>query len=156
MNFADIAKLKVKNIKAGRLFYIRSKVGKAISILITDKISATIDRYTKDKKSTDYIFPLITEEHRRVSQIKYYRDSSNQSLKRWANKLSLNPTLCFNTARHSWATIGKDLPLPLGYFPRVLAIQNNALHKFIWMILKVVLLMELIIWFLDRRIWRFK
>jgi len=113
MNFADIAKLKVKNIQAGRLFYTRSKIGKEISIRITDKINEILNHYIKNKQSDEYIFPVITDEYRQVSQIKDFRDSANHALKRWANKLELDPTLSFNTARHSWATIGKDLNLPM-------------------------------------------
>jgi len=113
MNFGDIAKLKVENIQAERILYTRSKVGKVISVKLNDKINAILDIYQKDKKTDDYIFPIITHEPRRVSQIKEYRDGVNHALKRWAKKLELDSTLSFNTARHSWATIGMDLNLPI-------------------------------------------
>jgi integrase len=40
-------------------------------------------------------------------------NSINHALKRWVKKLVIDSTLSFNTARLSWATIGKDLNLPL-------------------------------------------
>jgi integrase/recombinase XerD len=124
MNFSDIAQLKIKNVQAGRIFYTRSKIGKEISIRITDKIEEILKQYIKGKKSNDYIFPVITNEYRKISQIKDYRDSANHALKRWAKKLNLDPTLSFNTARHSWATIGKDLNLPIAVISEGLGHSN--------------------------------
>ena len=113
MNFADIAKLTGKNIQSERIIYKRSKVGKVISVKLNDKINAILDIYKKEKNIDDYIFPVITDEQSRNLQIKNYRDSANHALKCWAKKLELDPTLSFNTARHSWATIGMDLNFPI-------------------------------------------
>jgi len=114
MNFSDLAKLKIENIKVGRIYYTRSKISKAMSIKLTDKINEILEKYVSGKKRSDYVFPIITEESRHNLQIKNYRDAANHALKRWAKKLTLNPSLSFNTARHSWATIGKDMQLPIG------------------------------------------
>ena len=112
MNLSDIAKLRLSNIRNERIDYKRSKNAKKFSIKITDKISEILGFYTSGKQPTEYIFPIIdTSNHEDTieKQITNFRNIINHSLKRWAKKLGIDPTLSFNTARHSWATIGNEM-----------------------------------------------
>lgn len=113
MNFADIAKLRVKDIRDGRITYMRSKTKKKISIKLTDSINEILNLYLENKDANSYIFPVITDIKNSHAEINAYHSVANHALKRWAKKLSLDPTLSFNTARHSWATIGKGLNIPI-------------------------------------------
>ena len=113
MNFADIACLQVKNIKEDSIIYTRSKTKKVISVQLNDNISKLLKNYIENKAQNDYIFPVIMNIHNAPAEIQAYHSVANHALKRWAKKLSINPSLSFNTARHSWATIGKELDIPI-------------------------------------------
>jgi integrase len=113
MNFADVAKLRVKNITDGRITYLRSKTKKIISIKLDVDINNILSHYLTDKVPDDYVFPIITDETKATEQILAYHGVINHALKRWAKKLNLDSSLSFNTARHTWATMGKDANLPI-------------------------------------------
>jgi integrase len=115
MNLTDIAKLKIKDIQNGRILYRRSKNAKPFNIKINDQISEILGFYIIDKKQDDYVFPIISAESKSsvTIQIREFRHVTNHALKRWAKKLNINPSLSFNTARHSWATIGKEMNIPI-------------------------------------------
>lgn len=114
MNLADIAKLKVSDLIGDRIIYKRSKNSKPFSIKITPNIQNIINLYIYGKGNDDYIFPVIRNPRRsHEDQITDFRNEINHSLKRWAKKLGINPSLSFNTARHSWATIGKEMNIPI-------------------------------------------
>lgn len=112
MNFIDIASLKVGNIENGRITYLRRKVKKPQSIKITENIQKILNQYI-DEKSQGYVFPVIENLNEIDKQVEKYHSEANHALKRWAKRLNLNPSLSFNTARHSWATIGKNMHLPI-------------------------------------------
>jgi len=114
MNLADIAKLKVSDLKGDRIIYKRSKNSKPFSVKITPNIQNLIDTYIIGKNSDDYLFPVIRDPRlKHEEQITEFRNLTNHSLKRWAKKLGINPSLSFNTARHTWATIGKEMNIPI-------------------------------------------
>ena len=61
MNFADLVKIKVKDIQGNRLHYGRSKTGSTFSIKITHDLQFILNHYLDDKKQEDLLyFPLIT------------------------------------------------------------------------------------------------
>ncbi len=113
MNFADIAKLRVRNIRDGRIIYIRSKTKQTISIKLDDDLNAILAHYLDEKGPDVHIFPVITLEKQAAEQTMKYHAVVNHALKRWAKLLQLDPSLSFNTARHTWATLGRDKNLPI-------------------------------------------
>ena len=113
MNFADIAKLRVKNIDNGRITYLRSKTKKVISIKLDDDINRILSHYLTEKDPDSFIFPVITDVKIATEQTMAYHSVVNHALKRWATKLELESTLSFNTARHTWATIARDMNQPI-------------------------------------------
>jgi integrase len=113
MNFADIAKLRMSNISMGRLTYIRSKTKKAISIKLDEDINNILSHYVNNKEHNSFIFPVITDDKKATEQTMAYHSVVNHALKRWAKKLGLNSSLSFNTARHTWATIARDMNQPI-------------------------------------------
>src|SRR4030042_6195102 len=63
MNWSDMAHLKMKNIINNRIEYIRiktkRKTAKGFTIKINSKIQGILSHYTQNKKSDNYIFPII-------------------------------------------------------------------------------------------------
>ena len=137
MNFADIAQLRWGDAADGRISYVRTKTrraGKHITIGITPAIRGILDQYyTPTSKPQDYIFPIIdpkSEVNLRL-QAQYRLTSINHALKRWAKQLSLPVSLSFNTARHSWATIGRNMSLPIAVISQGLGhgdIETTAIY----------------------------
>jgi integrase len=113
MNFADIAKLRVANISNGRINYVRSKTKKVISIKLDNDINNILSHYINGKTPDSFIFPVITDENNATKLTVEYHHVVNHALKRWAKKLGLESTLSFNTARHTWANIARDLNQPV-------------------------------------------
>jgi len=56
---------------------------------------------------------VITDEHQATEQTRAFHGVVNHALKRWAKKLGIDNTVSFNTARHTWATMGRDANLPV-------------------------------------------
>ena len=116
MNLADIAKLKMNNVQNGKITYRRSKNSKPFSIRVNEQILSIIDLYQNiNNGPEDYIFPIIRKDSKKTAllQLRDFRNVTNHALKRWAKKLSIDSSLSFNTARHCWATIGKEMNIPI-------------------------------------------
>ena len=134
MNFADLAPLRYANIEQGRIIYTRKKTGKRISILINAAIRDVLNLYASDQhKPSDYIFPVISTEDEKQAhrQTMIYLGSVNHALKRWACQLTLPHSLSFNTARHSWATIGRNMNLPIAVISQGLGhadVETTAIY----------------------------
>ena len=114
MNLKDMVKMKVKDIYEGKIHYKRSKTEVPFTIATTAAILEIIAPYLKDKEPEDYVLPILgkIKAHNR-KEFKNFSRSQNLALKRWAKKLSLPRTLSLNTARHSWASIGKTMGVNL-------------------------------------------
>lgn len=122
MNFSDIAHLKYSNIKKDRLEYHRKKTGKFYNLELYDKPKAIIDIYRKnnfifnpEKTDDNYIFPIIKREDPELIRADIYNGLKllNKYIRRIADELEINAHLTSYVARHSWASIGKALNIPL-------------------------------------------
>jgi len=115
MNFMDIALLKRADVNGGRLEYIRAKTGKAYSIKLLDPAIQILELYLKDQKPEDFVFPIIkrTELADQLMDIQNERKNSNSYLKQIAKSCSITSNLTSYVARHSWATIAKNLNVPV-------------------------------------------
>ena len=61
MNFIDLAKLKVGQIIAGRVRYIRSKTNKPYEVKLTKEAEEIVSKYILDKKPEDFVFPILNK-----------------------------------------------------------------------------------------------
>lgn len=115
MNFIDIAYLKMSNIVDGRLQYVRAKTGKPYSVKISAPVQEILLYYTEDKKPTDFVFNIIEGKtaEQKLQTYKNVRRSYAKWLRSLAKKAEINPNLTAYVARHSWATIAKDLNVPV-------------------------------------------
>ena len=115
MNFADMAKLRMSDIESDRIYYRRSKTGKPLSIKLTDATREILSMYIKDKKGDDLIFPILKRDTPELQIRDLYngRKTFNNHLNKIAKKLEIKSHLTSYVARHSWATIAKDLNIPI-------------------------------------------
>ncbi|WP_114492420.1 tyrosine-type recombinase/integrase [Candidatus Ulvibacter alkanivorans] len=110
MNLIDLAKLKVRDIKQGRIFYGRSKTDDPLSVKITKELRSILDYYTVGKEPNDFIFPIGYDGS--VATFKKYRSDRrlvNKLCKIIAKDANLNVPLTSYYVRHSWATIAKNM-----------------------------------------------
>jgi len=122
MNFSDIAHLKYSNIKNNRLEYYRKKTGRFYSLELYDKPLAVIDIYRKnnfifspEKTKDSYVFPIIIRKEPELVRADIYNGLRllNKYIRRIAIELEIDAHLTSYVARHSWASIGKALNIPL-------------------------------------------
>jgi integrase/recombinase XerD len=115
MNFIDIAFLKKKNIVDGRLNYTRAKTGKIYSVKISEPAKAILSHYLKGKKDDDFVFNIVTGEKlpEQLASFRLIRRYYNKWLKQIAKSCKIEANITSYVARHSWATIAKDLNVPV-------------------------------------------
>ena len=113
INLVDMAKLKQKNLREGRISYIRQKTGKLISFPIQPPAMDIILKYRTDKWSEDdYLFPIL-DRHKHITQtqihdrIKKANKGINRALRRIGLQLNLPLDLTTYVARHTFATVLK-------------------------------------------------
>jgi integrase len=126
MNLKDIARLKYKNIKGNELIFVRAKTeftrkkGKReIVCKINPDIQRIIDRWgVQPVKPDGYIFeilkPGITAQRER-ELIQNANSVINDYLKLIATDCKINKTVTTYTARHTFASIGTAMGVPLAY-----------------------------------------
>lgn len=110
MNLIDLAKLKIKDIREGRIFYGRSKTDDPLSIKITAEFSTILKNYTVGKGPNDFIFPIGYDGS--VEMFKKYRSDRrlvNKLFKIIAQDAGIDERITSYYIRHTWATIAKNM-----------------------------------------------
>jgi site-specific recombinase XerD len=113
INFTDMANLKYCNIAEGKLFYIRQKTGKKITIPINTEAMQIVSKYLKEGVCfDDYIFPILNKSIHITEQQRYNRKHKvlghvDKCLKAISTKAGINTNLTTYVARHSFATVLK-------------------------------------------------
>lgn len=112
MSFVDIVCLKKKNISEGVISYSRSKTHQHLQIAVTEPLQQLIDRYGND---SEYVFPLMASG---IGETGYARYRSalghiNRRLKKLGTRLGISIPLTTYVARHSWATVAKEIGAPV-------------------------------------------
>ncbi|MBI9036332.1 MAG: site-specific integrase [Bacteroidales bacterium] len=113
MSFVDIAYLKVRDVRKGRLNYSRKKTTQKYSMAILEPAMEIINRYSDLKDPDAFLFPLLNHEHEKIHEL--YRScmrNQNRRLQEVGKKLELSLPLTSYVARHSWATIAKRSGVP--------------------------------------------
>jgi len=115
MNFTDMAYLTPANISNGRLEYKRKKTGKFYSLALFDKPKEILNYYLKGKKKEDYIFPIIERSEPELIRydIQNKLKTYNKYMRFIAAELEIDKNITSYVARHSWASIGKFLNVPI-------------------------------------------
>ena len=108
MCFVDIVHLESSNIVDGVIRYKRRKTNQPLQITVTKPLQSILDKYRGDEI---YVLPFLNASSQSSLYKKYqaiygmlYRD-----LKELRTLLGITTPLTFHVARHSWATIAKEL-----------------------------------------------
>lgn len=116
MSFVDIALLRKKDLKDGHLIYNRKKTGQQLEIELTKEIMDIVSRHPSHN---DYLLPIIKKQgDNERNQLRYVQLWVNESLKQIGRKLSPTLHLTMYCARHSWATIAREMNVPMGVISR--------------------------------------
>lgn len=115
MNFIDIANLKMNNIVNGRIEYIRAKTHRPYSIKLTEPTLKILSYYTEGKKKNDFVFNIIEGKspEEQLNSYKNIRRSYTKWLKKLAKKCDIKANLTAYVARHTWASIAKDMNMSI-------------------------------------------
>jgi site-specific recombinase XerD len=117
MNMKDISMLKWKNVRDGKIVYVRSKTAgtsrsevEEINIPITDIAQGILNKYgTQEKKADQYVFSILCDELSELDKIRAYRKFTrfvNQHIQKLAKTVNLPSGLSTNWGRHSFSTKG--------------------------------------------------
>lgn len=113
MNFVDIMLLKKKDIVNNRIYYTRSKTKGKFSIEIVEKAQDIIDFYKNKTANSLYVFPILLSDNMTPQQIEYRKAKVlgryNRKLKELAELAGVEKVLTSYVARHSFATILKQI-----------------------------------------------
>lgn len=114
MSFVDIAHLKKSDQRNGFLTYNRRKTFQSLTIQWEHPMQNIVNRYVEQTNGSPYMFPIITGEtfadHVAYSQA---LQRINRSLKRIGVMIGLAVPLTTYVARHSWASIARNMDVPL-------------------------------------------
>lgn len=110
MSFVDIAYLKKSDIRNGQLQYSRKKTGQTLTISWEKPMQEIVDAYSHLTKDTPYLLPIITKQD--GTERKQYEKAEhnvNRNLKKIGEMVGLHIPLTTYVARHSWASIMRDM-----------------------------------------------
>ena len=114
MSFVDLAYLTRSSISNGVMTYFRRKTGLCLSFHLEPCMNSIIQRYS-GKGFADYVFPIITSAEPKEAYRDYlYRlHRYNLRLKEIGRACGAGLSLNSYAARHSWATLARNLHIPL-------------------------------------------
>lgn len=114
MSFVDIAFLKKKDLKNGLLTYCRKKTNQQITIAWEQELQDIVDRYSAQAEATPYMLPIIKNvEETEFVQYKRAQVNVNRALKRIGEMAGLKLPITMYVARHSWASIARDMDISI-------------------------------------------
>ena len=119
MSFVDMAYLKRSDIQDNLLHYKRHKTGQMLTIRWEQQMEEIASRYPNTTSS--YLLPFIRKENgKERNQYRNHQTRINRSLKEVARQANININLTMYCARHSWATIARNLQVPMNVISRAM------------------------------------
>ena len=110
MSFVDMAYLKKSDIRNGLLQYSRMKTGQTLSISWEKPMHDIVETYSCLTENSPYLLPIITKldgtERRQYEKAEH---NVNRNLKKVGEMAGLHIPLTTYVARHSWASIMRDM-----------------------------------------------
>ena len=114
MPFVDIAFLKKANLRNGILTYCRKKTNQQLAVEWECEQQSIVDRYAHLTKDTPYMLPIILKaDGTEYRQYQRMQENVNRALKKIGNMVGLKIPLTTYVARHSWASIARDMNIPI-------------------------------------------
>ena len=109
MPFIDLAHLRKRDMRDGRITYCRHKTDKPITVRIPREALALIMKYADRHSASPYLFPILDAGIRDSWELyRNYRDALrhfNRRLAQVMNRLLPGVRVSSYTARHTWATL---------------------------------------------------
>ena len=124
MSFIDMAYLKKKNLINGTLTYRRRKTGQQLTIQWEKAMQQIIETHLN---KTQYLLPIILQED--GTEWKQYKNAlmlTNRKLKKIGKMAGISLPLSMYVSRHSWATIARDMNIPLSVISEGLGHDNDT------------------------------
>ncbi len=135
MNFRDILGLRQKDVKDGRITFIRAKTSNTtienqqpIQVILTDFGKKIVNKYMVRALDPDsYIFTYLNNKmsasQKRIATQKFTR-FVNQHIKKLASKAGIETPISVNSARHSFTTVAINNGATMEYIQESLGHQN--------------------------------
>lgn len=124
MSFVDMAYMKRSDIHDGYITYKRHKTGQMLTIRWEQQMQGIVDRYPNTK--SDYLLPIICKQNgKERNQYRNHQTHINRDLKEIARLAGININLTMYCARHSWATIARDMEVPMNIISRAMGHVNE-------------------------------
>lgn len=114
-SFVDLAFLKLKNIRHGRIEFKRRKTGALYSIVVFPQLDEILATYMKGKGVEDYIFDIVRSQdpEKQLAEIKNKLKKYNEALKEVAKLSGISgEDMTSYVSRHTYATVSKKLGVP--------------------------------------------
>ncbi len=107
MNFADMMRLRWLDVTDKRITYARAKTQGNFSLKIVPPVREILNYYNKNRRDTDYVFPILLHDVLTPMQIENRKhkilSQYNKALKILANKAGITKNVTSYVARHSFA-----------------------------------------------------
>lgn len=125
MPFVDIAYLRKADLKNGLLTYCRKKTNQCLTVACEEAQQTIINRYAHQTRSTPYLLPIIINDDG-TEYIQYQRAqvNVNRALKKIGRMVGLQIPLTTYVARHTWASIARDMNLNMGLISEAMGHQS--------------------------------
>ena len=117
MAFVDVSHLRAGNFREGVLDYRRQKTGTPMRILIPEATRNPLQELSSHTRpDSPYLFPFLSGTQRGEAAYREYKSSLarfNQRLRALARAAGITATVSSYTIRHSFASILKELDVPI-------------------------------------------
>lgn len=124
MAFVDMAYLKPSDIVSNHLYYKRHKTGQPLTILWEKPMEEIVDRYKST--ATAYLLPIIRKVNgKERNQYRNHQTHINKHLKEIARLAGIDTKLTMYVARHSWATIARNMQVPMNVISQAMGHTNE-------------------------------
>lgn len=118
MPFIDLAHLRKKDVKDGKIVYRRHKTGKQITLRIPREALPLLKEYKDKDEASLYLFPILNAAPKGEAALyECYQKALrafNKKLGVLAQRLLPGVKLSSYTARHTWATLAYHTGMPVG------------------------------------------
>lgn len=126
--FVDVVGLKKNNIIGDTIVFSRQKSKQPIRIAIFPQLGELMKKYTND---TEYVFPIldVTALPSLYTQYKLALKRINYGLKIIGRRIGLNYPMTTYVARHTWATLVKELGVPISVISEGLGHRSEEMTR---------------------------
>lgn len=129
--FVDMAYLKKSNIRGNYIHYARKKTGANMVVRIESIVMQIIEKYRKD--DSEYLLPILQDSpedevlmyHHYQAKLSLY----NRKLKDLSTMIHERVTLTSYVSRHSWATIARNINVPMSVISEGLGHSSERMTR---------------------------